>query len=94
MERIDSFTADGCEGRFNVPGKTDIVTFRAREVGKPTALWVSVEGKHVKSWTLDCISIVDTFDERPEENAITAGPLAAAAAAAAAEENTAQRRRV
>lgn len=70
MERIDSFTADGCEGRFNVPGKTDIVTFRAREVGKPTALWVSVEGKHVKSWTLDCISIVDTFDERPEENAI------------------------
>ncbi|CAL6276816.1 unnamed protein product [Bathycoccus prasinos] len=70
MERIDSFTADGREGRFNVPGKTDIVTFRAREVGKPTALWVSVEGKHVKSWTLDCISIVDTFDERPEENAI------------------------
>jgi hypothetical protein len=70
MERIDSFTADGCEGRFNVPGKMDIVTFRAREVGKPTALWVSVEGKHVKSWTLDCISIVDTFDERPEENAI------------------------
>ena len=70
MERIDSFSADGCEGRFNVPGKTDVVTFRAREVGTPTALWVSVEGKHVKSWTLDCISIVDTFDEHPEENAI------------------------
>ncbi|CAL6277080.1 unnamed protein product [Bathycoccus prasinos] len=54
MERIDSFTATGAK----------------EEVGKPTALWVSVEGKHVKSWTLDCISIVDTFDERPEENAI------------------------
>tara|TARA_X000001036_G_scaffold437610_1_gene483316 strand:- start:968 stop:1963 length:996 start_codon:yes stop_codon:yes gene_type:complete len=69
MERIDSFSADGYE-RFNIPGKTDIVTFRAREVGTPTALWVSTEGKHVKSWTLDCISIVDTFDEHPEENAI------------------------
>ena len=31
---------------------------------------MSAEGKHVKSWALDCISIVDTFDDCPEENAI------------------------
>ena len=68
MERIDSFSADGYE-RFNIPGKTDIVTLRAGR-WEHLPLWVSTEGKHVKSWTLDCISIVDTFDEHPEENAI------------------------
>ena len=69
MERIDAFTADGYE-RFTFPGKTDIITFRAREIGKPTALMVSCDGKHVKSWTLESISILNSFDKNPEDTQI------------------------